>query len=274
MSADDLAPERRMLALAREDARLSQAQLAKRAGTSQPAVAAIEIGTRGASPDLLARLFDAVGLRPSIALAVHADAVLALAAEAGLVDVRVIGSAARGDDVRDSDVDLLARSEPGSGVDVVTMLAFVPRASALLGFEVDLVLDAGGAPSTQEDPVVPLAGFTPRPRAERLRPPAALEQLTALRQLLVRLDDVTLEQLARPDGAVALRVEATLARVADAVARLPAAVRAEHDDLAAGLASARAVVRSGLDPVLSMQLLEALPAAVAELETALKSSSL
>ncbi|WP_378143780.1 helix-turn-helix domain-containing protein [Cnuibacter sp. UC19_7] len=263
MTAANSDAERRMLALAREDGRVSQQQLAKRAGTSQPAVAAIEVGTRRASPELLERLFDAVALRPSVALAVLADDIVALAASHGLVELRVIGSTARGDDVRGSDLDLLARYDAAAGVDVVTMLAFVPRASALLACRVDLVLE----PAEIDGPAVPVAGFAPLPRVERARPSGAAGQLAALRQLVHRLDDVTLEQLARPDGAVALRVEATLARVADAVERLPEEVRVRvPDGLVDGLLAAPRVLRGGLEPSVAMRLLDELPAALRALD--------
>lgn len=263
MTAANSDAERRMLVLAREDGRISQQRLAKLAGTSQPAVAAIEVGTRRASPELLDRLFDAVALRPSVALTVLADDVVALAASHGLHDLRVIGSAARGDDVRGSDLDLVARYDETAGVDVVRMLAFVPRASALLACRVDLVLE----PVELDGPAVPVKGFAPSPRIERTRAPAAAEQLAALRQLVHRLDDVTLEQLARPDGAVTLRVEATLARIADAVDRLPDDVR-QHvpDGTVDGLLAAPRVLRGGLEPSVAMRLLEELPAALRALD--------
>lgn len=263
MTAANSDAERRMLVLAREDGRISQQQLAKRAGTSQPAVAAIEVGTRRASPELLDRLFDAVALRPSVALAVLADDVLALAAMHGLADLRVIGSAARGDDVRGSDLDLVARYDEAAGVDAVRMLAFVPRASALLACRVDLVLE----PVELDGLAVPVAGFAPSPRIERTRAPATAEQLASLRQLLHRLDDVTLEQLARPDGAVTLRVEATLARIADAVERLPDDARQRvPDGIVDGLLAAPRVLRGGLEPSVAMRLLQELPSALRALD--------
>jgi predicted nucleotidyltransferase len=48
-------------------------------------------------------------MRPSLALALHRDELRQLAEERGLVGVRVFGSAARGDDREDSDLDLLVR---------------------------------------------------------------------------------------------------------------------------------------------------------------------
>lgn len=90
---------------------ISQAELARRAGTSQPAIAAYECGARRPGPDTLSRIERSL-VRPSEVLRTRRDAVLARVAR--LADrVRVFGSVARGDDRFDSDIDLLIDFRPG-----------------------------------------------------------------------------------------------------------------------------------------------------------------
>lgn len=113
-----------LLRSVRTAAGLSQAELARRASTSQPAVARYESGEVSPSVHTLERLVHAAGhmlvlstkpagvasdlagarmrrlraARPDIARA---------ARRAGASDVRVFGSVARGEDRPDSDIDLL-----------------------------------------------------------------------------------------------------------------------------------------------------------------------
>lgn len=74
----------------------------------------------------------------------HRQELLQLAAEYGLTDVRVFGSAGRGTDGPASDLDLLVTRSPGTGL--LTLGAFAESASALLGVEVDVVTDGGLRP--------------------------------------------------------------------------------------------------------------------------------
>lgn len=133
---------------AREDLGISQAELAKRAGTSQSALAAIENGKRTISEELLQRLMKAAEARPSIPLAVNADIIRTLATSFGLSDVRVFGSVVRGDDNSDSDVDFLARYD--TTVPYFKMRGFPARVEEIIGFPVDLVLDDSGSPAIDE----------------------------------------------------------------------------------------------------------------------------
>ncbi|PTL71396.1 DNA-binding protein [Rathayibacter caricis DSM 15933] len=96
-------------------------------------VATPEPGTARASPP-------AARLRPSIVLEYLADDVRQLAADHGLSDVRVFGSAARGSDDERSDIDLLAAADPS--IDFLRLAAFRGRAEELLGFPVDVVIDS------------------------------------------------------------------------------------------------------------------------------------
>jgi len=109
---------------ARQAAGLSQAELARRAGTSQPAIARYESGATSPSVRTLERLLYAAGRRlrltaEPVAVPVNpatermrrlhnARASIEEAARrVGARNVRVFGSVARGDDRPDSDVDLL-----------------------------------------------------------------------------------------------------------------------------------------------------------------------
>jgi uncharacterized protein len=113
-----------LLRRARLAAGLSQAELARRAGTSQPAVARYESGTASPSVRTLERLLHATGLRLRVTtepsesttsptsermrrLRQARVAIERAARRVGASNVRVFGSVARGHDGPDSDVDLL-----------------------------------------------------------------------------------------------------------------------------------------------------------------------
>jgi predicted nucleotidyltransferase/DNA-binding XRE family transcriptional regulator len=109
---------------ARENARMSQGQLASRAGTSQPAVSRYEAGVASPSVATLDRILAAAGSRLEVRLVSaprrldartarmervrrHRAEILAAAHRHGARNVRVFGSVARGTDGPGSDVDLL-----------------------------------------------------------------------------------------------------------------------------------------------------------------------
>jgi predicted nucleotidyltransferase/DNA-binding XRE family transcriptional regulator len=129
---------------AREDARLSQRDLARRAGVQQPNLAAIESGTRGPGKELLERILRAAELRPSIPLELNADRIRRLAPSYGLSDVRVFGSTVHGTDNSASDVDLLVRAR--ADVDYLALAAFRQQVADILGFPVDTVIDVPESP--------------------------------------------------------------------------------------------------------------------------------
>jgi predicted nucleotidyltransferase/DNA-binding XRE family transcriptional regulator len=127
------------IARARRSAHLSQAVLARRAGTSQPAVNRYEKGRSVPSEATLRRILEACspGRRPRDALLGHREEVLRRLQRDGAKQVFVFGSVARGEDGPDSDIDLL--------VDHLDEQAYswaVPRVAAeleeLLGFTVDV----------------------------------------------------------------------------------------------------------------------------------------
>ena len=67
-------------------------------------------------------------------IAHHRDAILALAAKHGATDVRLFGSVARGDEMPESDVDVLAQFPDAIGWDVFAKhLDFEEAISRLLG---------------------------------------------------------------------------------------------------------------------------------------------
>lgn len=93
----------------RRRAGLTQAELARRVGTSQPAINRYERGVASPSDATLRRILQACDTdrRPSDALRDHRDEVLELLRRNGARRVYVFGSVARGEDDSRSDIDLL-----------------------------------------------------------------------------------------------------------------------------------------------------------------------
>ncbi len=125
----------------REQAGLSQVQLAARTGVAQPNIAAYESGRRNPSPAMIERLRSAMRLLPHEALERHRDELKALAAEYGLSNVRVFGSAPQGTDTSGSDLDILVTRSPHVGL--LTVAEFSFAAERLLGVPVDVITDGG-----------------------------------------------------------------------------------------------------------------------------------
>lgn len=131
-------PQAQQIRSARLRAGLTQAELAKRLGTSQPAINRYERGTVTPRPAMLARILAACrGKRPSDALMEHRREVLEILSRDGAGLVLVFGSVARGEDTADSDIDILV-----DHLDPHTYVWGIPRArdelEELLGFPVDL----------------------------------------------------------------------------------------------------------------------------------------
>ncbi len=145
---------------ARTGVGLSQAELAERASTSQPALARYETGTTLPTLPTLERLLSACGRRlqvravgvgeasaPSTSvrgqlgarareLRINRRRLLDAARGRGVRRVRVFGSLARGEDVAASDVDLLIDLEPGRTL--LDLAAFRREAEEILGTPVDV----------------------------------------------------------------------------------------------------------------------------------------
>lgn len=80
-------------------------------------------------------------MRPSEALRRHRSEILALAGRHHARDVRVFGSASRGDDREDSDIDLLVEFDTGASL--FDAFALQEALEALLAHKVELATPAG-----------------------------------------------------------------------------------------------------------------------------------
>lgn len=149
-----------MLRESRERAGLSQSQLALRSGVAQPNIAAYESGRRDPSDAMVTRLLSAMRPLPHEALERHRDELKELAAEYGLSNVRVFGSAERGTDTAQSDLDILVTRAPNVGL--LAIAEFTSAAEQLLGVPVDVVTD-GGLPSDHR----PISGDRVKDKDER-----------------------------------------------------------------------------------------------------------
>ena len=78
---------------------------------------------------------------PHEALDQHRDELKELAADYGLSNVRVFGSAGQGTDTAQSDLDILVTRAPNVGL--LTIAEFAFAAELLLGVPVDVVTDGG-----------------------------------------------------------------------------------------------------------------------------------
>ncbi|MGH3578698.1 MAG: helix-turn-helix domain-containing protein [Mycobacterium sp.] len=153
---------------ARRQARLSQADVARRAHVAQSVVSAYESGRREPAFSTLARLVAATGHRLVVGLEPdgrsrpglpdtplgrrlrrHRVAVLATAGRHGASNVRVFGSVARGEDGPESDVDLVVDLAPGTGL--VGWATMERELAQVLGTSVDV------APSDSLRPEVQIA---------------------------------------------------------------------------------------------------------------------
>lgn len=121
-----------LIRTAREQAGLTQAELARRASTSQPAVARYERDAASPAVSTLERLLRAAGQELVLStrqtavadlsgermrlLRRHRVEVLRLCRRAGASNIRVFGSVARGDDSSGSDIDLLVDFDVEAGL--------------------------------------------------------------------------------------------------------------------------------------------------------------
>jgi hypothetical protein len=145
-----------MLREARRRARLSQTDLARRAGVAQSVISAYEADHREPGLRTFTKLIEATGHQLAVELVPgprnrlglpdtrlgrrlrrHRRAVLELAAKRGARKVRVFGSVARGEDTETSDVDLLVDID--DDVSVVALAGLRRELTELLGVDVDIV---------------------------------------------------------------------------------------------------------------------------------------
>jgi predicted nucleotidyltransferase/DNA-binding XRE family transcriptional regulator len=154
-----------LLRQARSRAKMSQAELAGRAGVVQSVVSAYESGRRQPALPVLARLIDAAGYdlvvdirrRPQHLSRLSGPVgrkvrrrrrqLIAAAATLDVTNLRVFGSVARGEDRPDSDVDLLADLPPGMGL--LGLGRVQEKLEAIIGSPVDLVPAADLKPAVR-----------------------------------------------------------------------------------------------------------------------------
>jgi predicted nucleotidyltransferase/DNA-binding XRE family transcriptional regulator len=140
---------------ARTAAGLTQSELARRARTSQPAVAAYESGDKIPTVATLERILRAAGAvlnahpapgrqrttRLRQLLRERRQDILDLAARHHASNVRVFGSVARGEEGADSDVDLLVDMAPECSL--LDQVRLHRALSERLGVQVDVVTSGG-----------------------------------------------------------------------------------------------------------------------------------
>jgi uncharacterized protein len=162
MSADAGA----LLATVRREAGLTQAELARRAKTSQAMVARYETGAASPTVRTLARLLRAVGrelvlagpattdqptIRGPVAalLRKHRKEILAAADAVGASNVRIVGSVARGEETAESDIDLLV-DFPAQERGLFPLLKLADEIEDIVGRPVDVAAVEVMAPSVRE----------------------------------------------------------------------------------------------------------------------------
>lgn len=138
---------------ARRSAGLTQSDLARRAGTSQAAIARYETNVASPAVATLERVLRATGhhlemvvtaanpadlsTAQAVSLRRHRKEVLATARKFGACNVRLFGSVARGDARPDSDIDLLVDLNTDE-VGLMPVLRLNETLGQLLGFVVDV----------------------------------------------------------------------------------------------------------------------------------------
>lgn len=116
---------------------LTQRELARRSGVPQPLISAIESGKREATPSVAAALEGALRVRPSVVVERLREAVLGVVKDNHGRAVHVFGSAARGDDRPDSDIDFLVEFDEDA--DIIDLLTLEEELARLLTVPVDVV---------------------------------------------------------------------------------------------------------------------------------------
>lgn len=136
---------------ARTQAGLTQAGLAHAAGTSQPTLAAYESGAKSPSVRTLDRIIRAAGATLDVTLRqappahgrlltelrAHAAEIRSAARRRRIRNVRVFGSAARGQDTSRSDVDLLVDFDAVKH-GVLPLAGFAGDVQTIIGRDVDV----------------------------------------------------------------------------------------------------------------------------------------
>lgn len=141
----------KIIAQARDQAGLTQSQLAQAAGTSQSAIAAYESGAKSPSVRTLNKIVRACGLGIFVELVPastaqgtllsevrsHQEELRQAAISRRIRNLRLFGSTARGDSRADSDVDFLVDFD-SSKEGLLPLIAFQREAESILGKSVDV----------------------------------------------------------------------------------------------------------------------------------------
>lgn len=145
---------------ARHESGLTQAALARLAGTTQSVISDYENGRREPSFAAVDRLISAAGLAIEVAprpredkrmlahVLAHADELRRALRGLGATRVQVFGSVARGEESPDSDIDLAV--DLPADVGMFDLLRMRRKAEDLLGRSVDLVPISGLKPAVAE----------------------------------------------------------------------------------------------------------------------------
>ena len=83
-------------------------------------------------------------MSPRELIAAHREEILKLAAQHGARNIRIFGSAARGEARPGSDLDLLVDMEEGRSL--LDLVGFWQDLEGLLGYRVDVITDGGVSP--------------------------------------------------------------------------------------------------------------------------------
>ena len=151
-----------LLRTTRESAHLTQAELAARAGTSQPAISRYEAATASPSVQTLDRLLASMGARLELsvtpaprALDVRTPRLTKIRANRDLIrkaarrhhatNLQVFGSVARGEDGPDSDIDFLVDLDVHTH-GLIPVLELNDELTRLLGEKVDIAPRSALAP--------------------------------------------------------------------------------------------------------------------------------
>jgi predicted nucleotidyltransferase len=96
-------------------------------------------------------------MRPSLALKRHRDAIVEIVQRHHAMNPRVFGSAARGDDREDSDLDILV--DPAPGMTLFDVGGIINELETLLGVPVDVLTPGALAPAMSESVYRSLQAF-------------------------------------------------------------------------------------------------------------------
>lgn len=155
-----------LIRTARERAHLTQAELAARAGTSQPAVSRYEAATASPSVETLDRLLASMGARLELsatpaprALDVRTPRLAKIRANRDLIrkaarrhhatNIQIFGSVARGEDGPNSDIDLLVDLDVRT-LGLIPVMELNDELERILGERVDVAPRDALAPAVAE----------------------------------------------------------------------------------------------------------------------------